>query len=179
MTSSRLNRCSSRPGGNLTVTLQTSTAITGLEQAATLFKQQALDAGVHVNLAQVDPSAYFSTDYGKLVFAQTVDYPVPSMDFVWTASFASTDVVNETHFFKAPGYQQMLKWLSEARATADPNKAGEIWHQLQLQQFNEGGYLNWGTNDLVDALSTKVMGLTPSKYLNASSFNFRKAWLNT
>jgi peptide/nickel transport system substrate-binding protein len=164
---------------NLTVTLQTSTAITGLEQAATLFKQQALDAGVHVNLAQVDPSAYFSTDYGKLVFAQTVYYPVPSMDFVWTASFASTDVVNETHFFKAPGYQQMLKWLSEARATADPNKAGEIWHQLQLQQFNEGGYLNWGTNDLVDALSTKVMGLTPSKYLNASSFNFRKAWLNT
>lgn len=164
---------------NLSVTLQTSTAITGLEQAATLFKQQALDAGVHVNIAQLDPSAYFSTDYGKLVFAQTVYYPVPSMDFVWTASFASTDVVNETHFFKAPGYQKMLQWLREARATSDQNRAREIWNELQQQQFDEGGYINWGTNDLVDGLSTRINGLTPSKYLNASGFNFRKAWIAT
>jgi hypothetical protein len=42
---------------------------------------------------------------------------------------------------------------------------------------NEGGYINWGTNDLVDCLSTKVKGLTPSMYLNASGFNFRKAWI--
>jgi hypothetical protein len=29
----------------------------------------------------------------------------------------------------------------------------------------------------VDGLSTKVKGLTPSMYLNASGFNFRKAWI--
>jgi hypothetical protein len=46
-------------------------------------------------------------------------------------------------------------------------------------QFEEGGYINWGTADYVDAVGSKVKGLTPSKYLNASGFNPRKAWLGS
>ena len=167
---------------NLTVKLQTSTALTGLQQAATLFKQQALDAGVRVDIAQVDSAAYFAPPpsglYTVMHFAETAYYPVPSMRFVWTASFAPKGYPNETRFYTAPGYEKMLGWLKEVRATADESKLQEIWNELQRQQFDEGGYINFGVNELVDALSTRVKGLTPSKYLNASAFNFRKAWLD-
>ena len=168
---------------NPAVTLQTSTALTGLEQAATLFKQQALDAGVRVNIAQVDPAVYFGAPpsglYTVMHFAETAYYPVPSMEFVWTASFQPKSYPNETRFYNAPGYGKMVSLLQQARATADEGKLQDIWNELQLQQFDDGGYINFGVNDLVDALSTRVKGLTPSKYLNASGFNFRKAWLAT
>jgi peptide/nickel transport system substrate-binding protein len=164
---------------NLAVKLQTSTAITGLVEAATLFQEQAREAGVKVNIARVDPAAYFdpTTNYGKMPFAQTVYFPVPSMAFVWGSSFETSGPSNETHTYAWPGSDKLRRLLRELRQTSDENRLRELWNELQLQQFNEGGYINWGTNDLVDGLSTKVKGLTPSMYLNASGFNFRKAWI--
>jgi peptide/nickel transport system substrate-binding protein len=163
----------------LTLNLRTSNYIEGLVQAATLLKEQAKEAGVNVNVEQVDPATYFdpTTNYGKMPFAQTYYYPVPSLEFVWTSSLASRGPSNETHWYASPSYERTQSLLAEARGTDETSKLSEIWQELQKQQFDAGGYINWGTADYVDAVSTRVQGLTPSKYLNASGFNFRKAWL--
>lgn len=162
---------------DLTVTLQTSAVVEGFTQAATLLKQQAKAAGVTVNLNQVDPSTYWSR-YGKWTFAQAFNYPVPSMDFAWTNSYASTGIINATHWYKSPSFQRTKSLLRETRVTDDKTKLADIWHELQMQQFNEGGEIIYGTYDYVDAVASNVQGLTPSKYLFASGCNLRKAWLS-
>src|SRR5207247_2068489 len=108
------------------------------------FKAQARDAGVTVNFKQIDPSTYW-TDYGKWTFAQTLYYPVPSMETVWTASFISTGTVNETHWDNSPNFARTRSLVYEAKATSDDSKLTEIWQELQKQQFDSGGYINFGT----------------------------------
>ncbi len=163
----------------LTVTLQTSAYVEGLVQAATLLKQQAKEAGVNIVVRQIDPAVYFdpSTSYGKMSFAQTYYYPVPSLDFVWGSSFLSGGPSNETHWYASPSFERTRRLAREAKATDDSSKLEELWRELQTQQFDQGGYINWGTADYLDAVSTRIQGLAPSKYLNASGFNFRKAWV--
>jgi peptide/nickel transport system substrate-binding protein len=160
----------------LTVNLQTSAVGDPITQAATLFQQQAKDAGVTVNLEQIDPGAYWSR-YGELGFAQTWYFPVHSLAAVWTGTFVSTGSLNETHWYNSPLYERTKTLVREAKATEDESKLTEIWHELQQQQFDEGGHINYGTYDYVDAVATSVQGLTPSKYLFASGCNLRKAWL--
>jgi peptide/nickel transport system substrate-binding protein len=161
----------------LTVNLQTSAVGDTITQAATLFQQQAKEAGVTVNLEQIDPGQYF-VRYGEWGFAQTLYYPVYSLAQVWTASYVSSGNVNETHWYNSPSYERTKTLVQEVKATEDESKIAEIWRELQKQQFDEGGYINYGTYDYVDAVANKVHGLTPSKYLFASGCNLRKAWVS-
>lgn len=165
---------------NLRITLQTSAVGDPVTQAATLLKQQARGAGVTVDLQQIDPSAYWAK-YGTWNFAQTLYYPVTSMEYVWGASFASTGSVNETHWYKSPYYARTKSLLEESLRTPTDNdsKLTAIWKELQRQQFDTGGYINYGTYDFIDGVANHVQGLTPSSYLFASGCNLRKAWLSS
>ena len=62
-----------------------------------------------------------------------------------------------------------------------PEKAEQeprpVEQELQKQQFDSGGYINFGTYDYIDGVANHVQGLTPSKYLFASGCNLRRAWL--
>lgn len=161
----------------LSVTLQTAPFSDSAARAATLLKAQAKDAGVTVNLDQYDTTAYWA-DYGKLSFAQTWYYPVTSLANVWTSTFLSTGLLNETHWYRSPDFARTKSLVREAKSSNNEGRRGEIWRELQLQQFNEGGHINFGTYDYLDGVSSKVQGLTPSKYLFASGCNLRRAWIN-
>lgn len=65
---------------DLRVTLQTSPVVPGVVEAATLFSQQAKEAGITVNVKREDPSQYFdpSTLYLKMAFAQDYYLNVPT-----------------------------------------------------------------------------------------------------
>jgi peptide/nickel transport system substrate-binding protein len=160
----------------LSVTLQTSAIGDPITQAATLFKQQAQDAGVKVSLQQIDPATYWSK-YGQWTFAQSIFYTPASLQFMWSSTFINTNSVNETHWHKSPSYERTKSLFQQAKATDDDAKSTELWHELQKQQFEEGGHIDYGTYDYVDAVANRVQGLTPSKYLFASGGNLRKAWI--
>lgn len=130
-----------------------------------------------VNLDQYDTTAYWA-DYGKLSFAQTWYYPVTSLANVWTSTFLSTGLLNETHLYSAPEFDRTTSLVREAKGSGDEGRREEIWRELQLQQYDSGGHLNFGTYDYIDGVSSKVKGLTPSKYLFASGCNLRKAWMD-
>lgn len=161
---------------NLTVTLESPAQGDAIAQAATLFKQQAQEAGVTVRVKKID-AATWGANYGSFTFCQTLYYPVPSMEFIWRSSFISNGYVNETHWFNSPSYDRTRALYDEQLRTDDDAKLTELWGELQKQQFDEGGYINYGTYDYIDAMSTRVQGLTPSKYLFASGCNLRKAWV--
>jgi peptide/nickel transport system substrate-binding protein len=162
----------------LTVTLDSPVVADSVTQAATLFKQQAQEAGVTVNIKQVD-AATWGARYGTFTFSQTLYYPVPSMEFVWRNSFVSEGYVNDTHWFNSPFFERTKSLFEEQQRTDDESKLTEIWGELQKQQFDEGGYINYGTYEYVDAMANRVEGLTPSRYLFASGCNLRRAWVTS
>jgi peptide/nickel transport system substrate-binding protein len=44
---------------------------------------------------------------------------------------------------------------------------------LQRQLWDEGGYIIWGDQDLVDATSRRVRGLTQKRYLPLGGYDFK------
>jgi peptide/nickel transport system substrate-binding protein len=161
----------------LQLNLPTTQSGDNLLQMSTLFKQQAAEGGVQINIDQMDTATFWG-QYGQMAFASTLYYPVPSLDWTWSTSILFPSSINETHFPNSPYAADALSWWNQTRATTDESLRTELWNKLQQQQFDVGGYINWGVMDYVDALSTKVQGLTASKYFFASGYNFRKAWLS-
>jgi hypothetical protein len=87
-------------------------------------------------------------------------------------------VVNETHWQNSPYFEHTSSLVQESKATDDESKLTDIWRELQQEQFDVGGYINYGTFNYLDAVANKVQGLTPSKYIFSSGLNLRKAWLS-
>ena len=127
----------------LTVTLNTSDAIgSGAVAAAQVFAQQALGAGVTVNVNKLDPATFFGKQYTKWTFAQDFWYTHLYLTQVTAASLANSPF-NDTHWKNAA----WLKIVNEAfrdsrrneaqrahrRRPEDPVRAGRPAH-LVLQR---------------------------------------------
>ena len=46
-------------------------------------------------------------------------------------------------------------------------------------EYNEGGYIIWGFRTQVDAVSSKVHGLKPSKFQPLGNYNFKSVTLSS
>ncbi len=151
-------------GSGLSLTLQTSAAAPGMVQAATLFKQQAKAGNVDISISQVDPTAYFdpTLDYLKLPFAQTLWSGFNTLSSFYTYAMVPDGAGNETHWTKA----STAAAIATAAKASDPAAAQAAWATVQKEQYDAGGYLWWGNVDNLDACSSRVRGITPSKYLN-------------
>lgn len=146
----------------LELELQTSSAVPGMSEAATLFQQQAKEGGVSIKLVNVDPSAYFdpTQKYLKMPFAQT--YWAGSSDFAsfYELAVLPDGVANETHWDDA----ETTKQIEQARRAVSPDEAQQLWEPVQKTQYDEGGYLWWGYPNNIDATSVKVAGIKPSGF---------------
>lgn len=146
----------------LKLELETSSVVPGMSEAATLFQQQAKEGGVDITLVNVDPSAYFdpTQKYLKMPFAQT--YWAGSSDFgsFYELAILPDGVGNESHWDDAETTEQIL----QARQAVSPEEAQKLWAPVQKTQYDEGGYLWWGSPNNVDATSNKVAGIKPSGY---------------
>lgn len=161
---------------DLRVTLQTSPVVPGVIESATLFGQQAREAGITVNIKREDPSQYFdpSTLYLKMAFAQEYYLNVPNLQKFWASALlrSAKDYANETHWYSA----RTDKLFNQANAAGSTSRAAEYWRELQLEQFNEGGYIMWGYPDNIDGLAKTVGGLRPNRTGNCDFFGFHNAF---
>src|SRR4029077_13364991 len=105
---------------SLSVELTTSPAATGMVQMATVFAQQAKQAGVTVNLNVVDPSTFFGPNYLQWTFSQDFYNYSPYLAQV-AQSLLPTSPFNETHW-SDDNYVSLYK---QANATLDANKRKE------------------------------------------------------
>jgi peptide/nickel transport system substrate-binding protein len=143
---------------NLTVQLVTSAVATGTVAMATVLQQQAKAAGVTINLKQVDPSTFFGPNYLQWTFSQDFYNYSPYLAQV-AESFLPTSPFNETHWSQS----QYGNLYHQANVTASASVRKEIEHQMQLIDFNQGGYIIPAFIDALDAYSTKITGYAPAR----------------
>ncbi len=162
---------------NLSVDLHTTNGAAGMVETATVFANQAQAAGVKINVIN-DPN-YYGNRYLKLAF---------SIDFWGTRAYLNqvqqgslpNAPYNETHWPPKSGTGSDFGSLyNQALASTDAATRVQIEHQMQQTEYNIGGYIIPFFGGLIDAYSTRVKGLKPSKgTLNLDSFGhgFRTIW---
>jgi peptide/nickel transport system substrate-binding protein len=143
---------------NLAVQLVTSAVATGTVAMATVLQQQAKAAGVTINLKTVDPTTFFGPNYLHWTFSQDFYNYSPYLAQV-AQSMLPTSPFNETHMSQAH-YGSLYH---QANVTADPAVRKQIKHEMQLIDFNEGGYIIPAFIDALDAYSTKITGYSAAK----------------
>ena len=160
---------------NLEVTLHTSDIVPGFVESATLFAEQAREAGVTVNVKKEAANAYFDTSklYTKLDFAQSF-WTFSSLSLLYTQSLLSDAIWNETHF-RDPAYDKLI---NDAISATDEATALDLWHQVQQRQYDEGGYIVWGNLEILDAAANSVKGIVPNAWFNLGGWNYRDVWLD-
>jgi peptide/nickel transport system substrate-binding protein len=161
---------------NLTVTLNTSTAATGMLETALLFAQQAKAAGVTVNVAQSPASSYFGA---QSPFMTTPffydDYGQKTMDQGFGVSFVSSGKFNDTQWNR-PVFDKLV---ATAEATADPAKAKQFWFALQKSLYDQGGFIIPCFTSFIDGYSAKLSGLAPNPIRALGWYGFKNVWFNS
>jgi peptide/nickel transport system substrate-binding protein len=156
----------------LTVTLNSSTAESGMLESATAFSQQAKAAGVKVQINNIPNSDFFGPRYLKYVFGQT-EWPAYPIITWMTQALAAQAPYNETHW-------EVASWnrlFARARGAVDPAKRKEAMFELQKVLYDKGGYLIWGFFPRLDGLAKKVKGAVPNAAQPLSNFQLRDYWL--
>jgi peptide/nickel transport system substrate-binding protein len=160
---------------NLTATLISSNIASGTTELCQVFAQQALAAGVHININQVTTTAYFSQYYGKvpcLVSGPWFYNPYLQQCALETLGGAP---LTEDHFDN-PTYDRL--W-AEANATLDPSKRYEIEHEMMKIDYYQGGLIVPYFTPLIDAYAPQVHGYVKSQTgLSFNAYNFKEMWLD-
>jgi peptide/nickel transport system substrate-binding protein len=158
---------------DLEVPLTTAAVVAGWVESATIFAQQAQEAGVKVTVDERPTDSYWSDAYMSTPFFMTTWNPVPLP--TWSSqALLPGGVWNETAW-EQPGFEDLV--LS-AQAELDPGKAEDKWHQVQQILYDEGGYIVWGFQPWLDAVSTRVQGAVGNGWQPLGSFGFREWWLD-
>ena len=161
---------------DLTLTLRTSTAVTGFVESATLYAAQAKAAGVNIQLEEIPPANYFSPAAGYYTwpFAQTSwSGVVYSLSYFYLAALCKGTPNPETHW----GDAKVDRILDEALSAVSHSQAEQRWLAVQELQFLHGGYMLWANPDAVDGFGTRVRGLESTGAGQCNSYDFRTAWL--
>jgi peptide/nickel transport system substrate-binding protein len=157
---------------NLSIELVTADIAQGATNMAQVYAQQAQSAGINASLRQITVTEFYGSDYLKWVFAQDFWYYVPYFTQVNQATLP-TSPFNETHFDN-PKY---ISLYDQALATLDVNMRNEIAHEMQMIDYNEGGYIIPFFPAVIDGYLPTVNGIVESK--TGSSFNnwdFEHIW---
>src|SRR5439155_2242332 len=161
-----------------TIDLQSTNGALGMNEGAQVFAQQARAAGVKVNVKTLDSGAFYSNNYLKWTF---------STDFWGTRNYLSqvaagslpSSPYNETHWPDAKD-NSFLSLYKQALKTVDRKKQRTILHEMQKMEYDNGGYIIWSFNTLLDGYSTKVQGLKAGDKgvlpLNGFGHGYRTIW---
>jgi peptide/nickel transport system substrate-binding protein len=154
----------------LTVTLYTSLAVNSSAlNMATVFKQQASAVGVTVNINQVSAGDFFGPNYyTKVPFSQIYYDYSPYLGQV-AQTFLPTSPFQETHF-NDPKYTSLYY---QANKTQNASVRKEIEYEMQMIDFNQGGYIIPCFVDSLDAYSSNLTGFQTGKVGEPlGNFNF-------
>jgi peptide/nickel transport system substrate-binding protein len=159
---------------SLNVTLVTANIASGAGNMAQVFAQQATASGIKVTLRQLTPTAFFGPNYLKWTFAQDVWGYVPYISYV-AQSFLPTSAYNDTHF-NDPTY---TKLYNQALATTDLKTRTGLYHEMQMIEHSQGGWIIPFFPNLIDGYRTNVHGAVPTKTgESVNLWDFKSLWLS-
>jgi peptide/nickel transport system substrate-binding protein len=158
---------------DLTVNLVTSPISNGVVGSATVFAQQAKQAGVTVNVTDLPTTSFFGPAYLQRAFSMDIWYPSVYLVLVAQETLGSASPFNETHF-DDPTYNALY---AEADRTLDPGKLRDIVHTMMKIDFDTGGLIIPSFNNNLDAYSSRVKGFTTNfTGIPLSRFGFDQVW---
>ena len=141
---------------DLSVKLMTSTSVaSGAPAAAAVFAQQAKGAGVNVKVDNVTGDVFWGDQYLSWPFAMD---QWGTRGYLAQAGFGTVPgaLYNETHFAKDGSKYMSL--VNEAFKTVDDAKRNELITEASTIEYNEGGYIIYAFENVIDAYSPKVAG---------------------
>jgi len=162
----------------LTIDLFAPDDTAGLPEMAAAFAEMAKGAGVTVNVKVLDGGTYWGDQYTKYTFATSFWGTRPYLNQVAAGSLKDA-VYPETHW--PPADSDFATKYSTAVAETDQEKRFALIREMQQEEYDNGGNIIWGFNNLLDAHANYVMGLTARpNMLNLDHFGrgMKRVWLD-
>jgi peptide/nickel transport system substrate-binding protein len=153
--------------------LVTTPAAPGMVQAAQVLATQASASGFQIKLQQQQPTPYYAQSYLKVTFSQ--DY-LPFLPYLVDAGYTTVAGAsyNSTHF-SDPTYNGYYKRAIE---TTDNTVRREMIQQMLEVDYHEGGYCIPFFYPVIDGVTDKVRGITPSVTgLALGGFDYKNIWM--
>ncbi len=121
---------------DLTVELSAADAgFPGSVDAAILYTEQAARAGITINVVREPNDGYWSNVWMKKPWCACYWSGRPTADWMFTDAYAETSAWNDSFWT----HDRFNALLTEARATLDTAKRGEMYFELQQIVRDEGG----------------------------------------
>ena len=161
----------------LTLTLDTSAAVSGMNETAALFAQDAKAAGVTIKQNTIDPATFFTAAEGVFERPFATSYyatGLNSLPLYYTVASLPGGIYNETHF----GTPAQVEVVGKALAEQDDTKAEQLWLDVQQDQIDDGGYIVPSNFNYVDAYGLSVRGVQTTSSMSCDNFNFKTAWVD-
>jgi len=127
-------------------------AFAGSVDAALLWKEQAAQAGIDLNVIRAGNDGYWDNVWMKKPFFGSYWGGRPTADWMFTAVYAADAPWNETQW-KHPRFNELLV---EARSELDEAKRAAMYAEMQQLVQQDGGTVNLMFTNFVDAHSDRL-----------------------
>ena len=169
-------------GSNLT--MQTADIAQGTLKVAQVMQEQLAQSGLlNISLDQVTVTSFYGKEYLQWTFAQDYWYYAAYLPQVSEATLPISPF-NETHFASPASNplppvvgKQYIDYYNQAVSTSDVNVRTEIAHEMQMIDYNWGGYIIPYFPPVIDGYAKNIGGVTPSLTgLSLSNYGFQRFW---
>lgn len=127
-------------------------AFTGAVDAAVIIKEQAMTAGIDINVIREPNDGYWSNVWMQKGWCMSYWGGRPTEDWMFSTAYAEGANWNES-FWKNDRFNELLLI---ARSELDPNKRRDMYREMQLILRDDGGAVIPMFSDYVWARSKKV-----------------------
>ena len=159
---------------NLTVTFTSAPIANSAVDQATVFAQQAAQAGVTVNVSKDTTDVFFGPGYLSWPLAQDWWSYFPYLNQV-SQSMLSSSPYNEGHWH-VPSYNALY---NKAVRTLDTSKRTELIRQMQTMEYESGSYIIPYFVDTLAGHSSSLNGIGPSKTgMPLNNYDLKRLWLS-
>ncbi|MEU3888506.1 ABC transporter substrate-binding protein [Streptomyces sp. NPDC029041] len=157
----------------LKVTLDTSAVAAGFTEAASIFRDQAAEAGVTIDVKTGSKDSYWSDilDGGTLCCYRSGAMPIEAHISQRLLTNSTTNATKWHHKDFDALYQQ-------AQSTRDKTERTAVYTRMQRRLYTEGGFLIWGFADWIIGTARKVRGVETKAPANTLDWaRFDTVWL--
>ncbi|MBT3166779.1 ABC transporter substrate-binding protein [Streptomyces sp. Vc74B-19] len=158
---------------DLRVTLDTSAVAAGFTEAASVFRDQAKQAGVTVDVRMGSKDTYWSDilDRGTLCCYRSGAMPIESH---FSQRLLTDSTTNATRW-RHPDFDALYR---QAQSTRDRRERGAVYERMQRRLYSEGGFLVWGFADWIIGTARTVRGVATDAPANTLDWaRFDTVWL--
>jgi peptide/nickel transport system substrate-binding protein len=150
----------------------------GLDKMGAILAQQAKAAGVNIKLKTVPIGTYWTPAAGvyKRPFGVDNFFPLASLSAQYSGVAVRGCPFRDSWWGYQKGGEAANKLILDAMGTLDEAKAKDLWHQVQQQQFDQGGYLVPGNQPWLSIASTKLRGLKETSGFSLNTARVQDGW---